>query len=101
MSALLGHLLATYGLWFVLTQSDTPGYGPWRDALAARHPRFQEFIHCPMCSGYWCSLLIALATTAATTPFSFAAAVHVVILTLAGAAGCFLIETMVRRLEAR
>jgi len=100
MDKLLWFVLASYGAWFVFSQSDLPLWGGMRDWLCLKSVTFSKLVHCPVCSGFWCSLALAIvfrwpiSTTVVDAAQTFAQA-------LAGAAAVFLIETHVTRLESR
>lgn len=102
MADLVMHVLATYALWFVVTQSDLPLWGSLRSRWQLRSTTFSHFTGCAVCSGFWCSLaLVLLRLVVVSVPLLRPTLGYGVVLCLGGAAGCYLIETSVRRLEAR
>ncbi len=93
MTDLIRHILASYALWFALSQGNVPGLRQIREAAVGRWPGLLEFLMCPMCLGFWCSLAIVLAVPGPIP--------EMLIKALAGAAGVFALEALVSRLEAR
>jgi hypothetical protein len=102
MTDLIKHILATYTLWFVVTQSPViPGWTQFRDAMTRKSEGFARFMLCPMCSGFWCSAIIGVLPYIPQAPAGVAAFLSCAVTVLAGATGVFLIETLVSRLQAR
>lgn len=101
MSDLVVHILASYAVWFAVTQSELPWWGEYRDRLRVRYTSFSTWAGCPMCSGFWCSLLVVLLRLAPSFPLAPLSIGYAAALSLAGASGVFLLETLVRRFEAR
>jgi hypothetical protein len=100
MSLLVLQVLASYALWLVISQSSLPVWSRLRDKLVERWSVVGTFLLCPLCSGFWCSLAVAPFSTRLSSP-SVADFGHLLVMALAGAAGIYLIETYVSRLEAR
>jgi hypothetical protein len=100
MDKLLYFVLASYAAWFVFSQSELPVWSNARDWLCLKSPTFSKLVHCPMCSGFWCSLAVAAASRW-PFPATILDAAHITLQGLAGAAAVFLIETHVTRLERR
>jgi hypothetical protein len=100
MDKLLYFVLASYATWFVFSQSDLPLWGSIRDKLCMKSETFSKLVHCPMCSGFWCSLVVAVGFNWPILPtvvdFS-----RMFLHGLAGATAVFLIEAHVTRLERR
>jgi len=103
MEALFLHLLASYGLWFVVTQSHLPVWHGIRDALALKYSTFGRWLLCAVCSGFWCSLAVASALAAPELMGGVTVTLvgRLFVQALAGAATCYLVEAHVTRLEAR
>lgn len=100
MDKLLCFVLASYGAWFVFSQSDLPLWGRMRDWLCMKSPTFSKLVQCPVCSGFWCSLAVAFGFRWPVSP-TIVDTIQVFLHGLAGAAAVFLIETHVTRLERR
>jgi hypothetical protein len=100
MMSLVIQVLATYALWYGLTQSNLPLWGSIRDWLTTRYEGWSRFFNCALCSGFWCSLAVALIRSEVDL-YAWEPWRVIFPLALAGAGGCFLIETLVTRLETR
>ncbi len=98
MDKLLLFVLACYAAWFVFAQSELPLWSNARDWLCVKSPTFSKLVHCPMCSGFWCSLAVTIGFSWPVQP-TIAGITQVFLNGLAGAAAVFLIETLVVRLE--
>lgn len=100
MAKLLSFMLACYATWFVFAQAELPLWHRAREWLSLKSQTFGHFIMCPMCSGFWCSLLVAVGfnwPVSSTVPD----VVSILMQALTGAASVFLVETHVTRLERR
>lgn len=97
MNLLVLHILATYGLWYVIGQSSLPGWSKLRDRLMEKSETFGRFLLCPVCSGFWISLAFAAGSVAWGAASGYEAGLRA----FAGAAGCLLLETHVSRLQAK
>ena len=91
MTLFLIHALATYVLWSGVFQSSLPLLSGLRDKLASKNETFYRFVSCPLCSGFWCSLAVALVRVP-LVPVGELMAVA-----LAGAATTFIIESVLTR----
>lgn len=98
MATLLTFVLASYGLWFVVTQSELPLWHKLRDRLSLRSGTFAKLMLCPVCSGFWCSLAVAVTIEPTSCLTDVMARL---VQALAGAAAVFLIEAHVTKLEER
>jgi len=103
MVRLIQFVLASYTLWFVFSQSDLPGWWKIRDNLIDRFTGLAAFLFCPICSGFWCSLIMSVllpidylerASFVAKAAGCFSQA-------LVGAAGVFFLDLLVARIERR
>lgn len=103
MVRLIQFVLASYTLWFVFAKSDLPGWWKVRDDLIDRFTGLATFLFCPICSGFWCSLLMsALLPIDYPERASFVAkAAGCLSQALVGAAGVFLLDLFVVRMERR
>lgn len=86
------HVLASFALYRGLFVTDLPLWSPLREWLASRSKTFNEMALCPLCAGFWCSLVLTLLQR----PESFSSGA---LEALAGAAGVFLVQTAVLRSE--
>lgn len=101
MVRLIQFVLASYALWFVFAQSDLPGWWKLRDELMGRFTGFVAFFFCPICSGFWCSLVMSFLLPFEETTSFLAGAAVCLTQGLAGAAAIFLIDLYVVRMERR
>ena len=105
MPKLILFVMACYAAWFVFTTAELPLWEPVRTKIAEKSSTFTKFILCPICSGFWCSVVVAFALPLFTAPEWMGYAGHwfvaPVIQGLAGATSIYLIELHVGRLESR
>lgn len=52
------YVSASYALWLILGTSTFPVVSDVRDWCMSRSAKLTEFIYCPLCSGFWCALLM-------------------------------------------
>lgn len=100
---LLIFLLTSYGVYFVLVQSGVPGWAQLRDKLAGKYNTVFELLQCPICSGFWSSVITStlFALYRGETVVSVRTVLLVVLHGFAGAAWVYFVEAYIRRLEAR
>lgn len=96
MAHLVLFVLASYGFWFIVTQSDVPVWSTLRQKIADRSPLFSKWVTCPVCSGFWCALAIKVAET-----WPIQSPVEVLLWAFAGSAAIYLAELQVTKLEQR
>ena len=106
MPDLILFVLACYAAWFVFTTAELPLWDPVRTKIAERSSTFTKFILCPICSGFWCSVAVALALPLFEAPAWMGNDIgHWIVVPgtqgLAGATAIYLIELHVGRLESR
>lgn len=96
MADLVLFILAAYGAWFVVTQSDLPIWSGLRQKTADKSPLFMKLMSCPVCSGFWVSMLVKLCLS---LPKEAAEFLRIPVWGLAGAAAVYLVELHVSKLE--
>lgn len=92
MTDALLHVLSVWTMWYLVAWSTIPWYKDWRHNFLIRNPKINELVQCPMCFGFWCSLVF----TVLMPPVGYAFFVKV----LVGSGGCYLLEKVVNRLES-
>ena len=93
MATLAIHCLATWFLWYVVSQSDLPVWAQLREIILGGSPKLEAFVMCPVCCGFWCSL-----TLAGTSALVFTATLYsVILLAMAGAAFTYAFERIINR----
>jgi hypothetical protein len=103
MTHLITHILATFAVFSIVSESNLPGWHQLRSYLSGKSETFMDFIHCPLCAGFWISLLISVAyqqTTGGLVP-GFDCLVPVLGLGFAGAAGTYLLDNLMAGLQTR
>lgn len=86
------HVLTVWTVWYILAWSDVPGYKRVRNDLLLRFETLKEMVQCPLCFGFWISLLLAALFPSPVVPF--------IQLVFIGSGGCYILDKVIARLES-
>jgi hypothetical protein len=90
MQDALLHILTVWSIWTVLAWSNVPVYKGLRDHALTKYPALRELVQCPLCFGFWISLVVV-----SVIPHTE----HWFTLLWCGSGGTFILEKVITRLE--
>lgn len=96
---LLVQFIASYGVMFAVSMSTLPWWSKVRDEWMIRNETVAGLFSCPFCSGFWASLLVAVAARQPWVEFGFPSIAVVIMQAFAGAAVCMFLDFVRVRLE--
>ena len=107
MADLILFVLSAYAAWYTFATAELPLWGDARTALAMKSTTFARFILCPICSGFWVSLVLSYVFPLTIGDIRWPAELPgqevagILVQAFGGAAAIYVIESHVARLVER